>query len=113
MSKISFKLEDGRQQLSLTFDQLFTATLNADGVDAIIAKLGEMRALMKPRVATRCPPGNTVAPENPTWEAERRRDLTMLRIRDPRFGWLRYGFTNGERLALSRSLVPPRHHPGD
>ena len=105
MLKISLRLEDGRETLTMTLGEEFTASFSAEDIDALVARLGAKRALMAPRVPRECPATKAVAPEDPMWEIQRQRTHTMLRLRDPRFGWLRYGLSDPERLALAQGLT--------
>ena len=90
--RIGLRLEDGRGALTITLGDEW-ATFDAEAIEALIAKLGEKRALMVPRVTKETPQSDVAAPEDPMWVLGRLQNYIMLGIRDPRFGWLRYALS--------------------
>ena len=99
-----FALQDSRRTLKVNFGE-FVVSFSAENLDEFVAQIGKQRALMVPPVERHTPASDTVAPEDPMWEITNTSTHTVLRIRDPRFGWLRYGFTPERQQEFEQAII--------
>lgn len=76
-------------------------------VEKMLAIIGDYRSVMEPEVvAEHVPQQNVSAISSPIWqiESDPLSGNTLLRLRDPRFGWLHYLIPNGEAEKLAQHL---------
>jgi hypothetical protein len=81
--------------------------LNVLQVEKMLAIIGDYRSVMEPEVvAEHVPQQNVSAISSPIWqiESDPLSGNTLLRLRDPRFGWLQYLISNGEAEKLAQHL---------
>lgn len=123
MSGMNWKLSDDHGTATMTFstDPPVTLHLDAFAMDDLLKNLGQFRGLMKPEHAKQWLPGQRVgAIPDPAWytEQEIMTGDTLLRLRDPRYGWLHYRIPRDEARKLAHYLqihanTPSRDPQGD
>jgi hypothetical protein len=115
----AWKLEDDRQNISVTFptDPPVELRLDAAGINDLLHGVGGLRAVMLPEHSYDDPRGQkltNVVPD-PRWSTEH--DLLLgnilIHLRDPRFGTLSYLLNRDEARALGQSLVDLSNAPQD
>jgi hypothetical protein len=116
MSKTNWKLERHVDTVTVTFqaDPLFAVSLDAGEIDDLLKYLGELRAMMKPaHLLNFKKDGDTNFSVDPRWEYDQETmlDQPVLRIRDPRFGWLHYVLTPDAAKRLGDALSQPIPQP--
>ena len=93
-SDISFKLTDDKKSVVLTLTKRSSGPLklDADEVDQMLQRLGQVRATMQPEIPRALPrEEQTLAVGNPALAIAALRDGgSVLHVRDPRYGWLHY-----------------------
>ena len=93
MFKAYWKSAANSDTVTVTFqgDPPIKVELDVEEVDDVIRSLGEMRALMQPEHSIDAPVDSN-AVFNPRWVCEHEPVLahSILRVRDPRYGWLHY-----------------------
>ncbi len=81
--------------------------LHALEVEKMLAIIGDYRSVMEPEIAAEyLPQQNVSAISSPIWqiESDPLSGNSLLRLRDPRFGWLHYLIPNGEAEKLAQHL---------
>ena len=116
MPKTSWKLTGHVDTVTITFQagRLFDVELDADEIDGLLRNLGELRAMMQP-----AHPFDFKEVEHanfmvdPRWEFgdEPLLDQKVLRIRDPRFGWLHYVISDDSARKLADALISQGNGP--
>jgi hypothetical protein len=109
MTEPDLKLENDGKTLTITFATTPPATLELDvpALEALLEKLGEFRALMRPEVSWTFPEGQSFpAIGDPPWRTKPDflHGNVFLHIRDPRFGWLRNIISREEARNLATAL---------
>jgi hypothetical protein len=109
MPKTSWKLSGHVDTVTITFQagHLFEVELDAEEIDGLLKNLAGLRAMMQP-----AHPFDFANDENinfivdPRWEYgdEPLLDQRVLRIRDPRFGWLHYVISDDSARKLADAL---------
>src|SRR5260370_42648306 len=109
MTEPDFNLADDCKTVTITFTTTppVALKLDASALEALLEKLGELRARMLPEVPRTFPEGQSFpAIGDPPWATDP--DIlhghVFLHIRDQRFGWLRYIISRGEARRLAGSL---------
>ena len=108
MPKTSWKLSGHIDTVTITFQagRLFDVELDANEIDDLLRNLGDLRAMMRPAHSFDFTKDeNSGFMVDPRWEYEYEPllDQRVLRIRDPRFGWLRYVISDDFRAKARRS----------
>jgi hypothetical protein len=119
MSKTNWKLDGHVDTVTVTFqaDPPFEVVLDAAEIDDLLRNLGGLRAMMEPaHLLNFKKDGDINFIVDPRWEYDQETmlDQPVLRIRDPRFGWLHYVITpdTAKKLAAMLSGEPiPQPNP--
>ena len=121
MTGPNWSLSEDRRYITVAFptDPPVSLKLDAEAVDDHLAKMGELRALMRPEHAADWPLGQKVgAIPDPRWvtEPEMLDGNSLLHVRDPRFGWLHYLILRDDARKLADYLrvqadQPPEQTP--
>jgi hypothetical protein len=110
MTEPSWKLDDDRQTVTVTFpsDPPAVLKLSAAGVDSLLHGLGGLRTLMQPQPAPDFATGQqfTAVPD-PSFvtEVDGLQGNPVIHLRDPRFGWLHYMLPKERARSLGVSLA--------
>jgi hypothetical protein len=114
MAKADWEFSGHVDTVTVTFqaDPLVAVELDAGEIDEILRNLGDLRALMKPSHPSHVPneeDANFIV--DPLWECKHDPlvDQRVLRIRDPRFGWLRYVISADTAWKLADALTSLRN----
>jgi hypothetical protein len=114
MPKMNWKLTGHVDTVTVTFqgDRLVHVELDAGEIDGLLRNLSELRAIMQPPHPfdfTRNADTNFIV--DPRWGYGHEPSLgqSVLRIRDPRFGWLHYVISED----TARKLADALNSPGD
>ena len=109
MSEQTLTLNDTKDRVTWTIEDLdLKLVFSAETVSELIIKLGEARAQMTPAVERDYKLGQVVATiPDPIWatEPDLMQGLSLLHIRDQRFGWLHYAFPPNEAAKLGNYLL--------
>jgi hypothetical protein len=110
MPKTNWKLTGHVDTVTVTFhgDRLFHVELDAGEIDGLLKNLSELRAMMQPPHPfdfTKNADINFIV--DPRWEYGHEPSLgqSVLRIRDPRFGWLHYVISRDTARKLADALI--------
>ena len=116
MSPLRFELtptEDGQEVLIRVLDEDgdgLEGFADATDLDELIARLGELRAILADAVPERLEPtGRVVAVRDPAWWCQPRKEDYGVCFRHPGYGWLAFGLPPHEAKALGGWLLrePP------
>lgn len=110
MSEPNLRLEDDLQTVTVTFpsDPPVVLKLSTDDVDSLLHALGGLRVEMQPAPPVEFPRGQQfVAAPYPAWatEIDALHGNSVLRLRDPRFGWLHYMLSKEQAGKMSIALA--------
>ena len=116
MSEPTLKLEDDRQTVTMTVpsDPPVVLKLSTADVDSLLHALGGLRVEMQPQPPAEFPRGQEfVAAPYPAWgtEIDAMHGNSVLRFRDPRFGWLHYMLSKAEAGKMSIALAMQADSP--
>jgi hypothetical protein len=116
MAKTNWKLSGHVDTVTVTFqaDRLFDVELDAGDIDGLLKNLGELRAMMQPAhplYFQKDQDTNFIVDPRWEWEHEPMLDQGVLRIRDPRFGWLHYVISGDTARKLAEILAYQTHLP--
>lgn len=107
MHKLRLRLDEGRRTSTLMLPEAFELKLDTETVESLIQALGGKRSLMLPKVpreSTGCDP---IAAENPRWAitSSTQAGQTVIRLRDPRYGWISFAFDPDQLRGLIEALI--------
>jgi hypothetical protein len=108
MNEIRLRLNEGRRTSTLTLPEAFELTLDADDTEKLIRALGGKRSMMLPKVPRESADCDPIAPENPLWEigpSPQAGHWAVLRLRDPRYGWISFAFSEDRLQELINALI--------
>ena len=109
MSAPDWTLNDDGETVTVYFPTAPSATFRMDAreIDSLVKDLGYLRGALEPTVPSEPPVDPMVlALDNPTWRisSEVMEGNTLLRMRDPRYGWLDYLIPREEARRLIELL---------
>jgi hypothetical protein len=108
MLKMQVRLNEGRRTSTITFPEAFELTLETNTIEELIRALGGKRSLMLPKVPRESDGCDPIAPENPRWEVAAHSQAgqgALLRLRDPRYGWISFCFDRDHLQELVNALI--------
>lgn len=111
MAKIRIGLSSKRDQARIVIEEhprSMTVVLDTSATSNLLTKLGRARSDMIPSVAAKQPAEPLVrAVPDPVIEVEGEamESLTLLNLRDPRFGWLHYSLKPEQARQLGEALI--------
>ena len=110
MSGMDCRLEDDLTSVAVSFPTTPPLTLNLDAneVDSLLHKLGDLRARLVPEVEADWYPGGmleVVCDPRLKAASELMEGNPLLHIRDPRFGWLHYMIPREDARRLGQYLI--------
>ena len=105
--KPDFELLQDRKTVRITFPGEVVLDATTNEIDELIHGLGNLRGYMEPdHPATYALGQRVTAVPDPAWatEPDLMQGRSLLRLRDPRFGWLHFLFPQHEARNLGRML---------
>jgi hypothetical protein len=117
MFRASWKLSSRHvDTVTITFQATppFEVELDADEIDSLLNSLGELRAMMQPThplYFTKHQDVNFIVDPRWAYEQEPILDQSVLRIRDPRYGWLHYVVPHDTASKLAEALTSQANPP--
>lgn len=117
MFRASWKLSSRDvDTVTITFQATppFEVELDADEIDSLLNSLGELRAMMQPAhplYFTKHQDINFIVDPRWAYEQEPILDQSVLRIRDPRYGWLHYVVPHDAASRLAEALAAQANPP--
>jgi hypothetical protein len=109
MAGPELKLDGDGQNVTATFptNPPVSMKLSTADIEATLKILGSLREQMQPEVPDAMADGDEPVAD-PVWETapDEPQQNALLRIRDPRYGWLLYAIPNEEAKKLAEYLQP-------
>ena len=108
MVDLKIGLDAGRRTSTVTLPRASELKLEAGDMENLIRALGKKRSLMLPKVPREFDGCDPIAPENPRWEIVSHPQAAqgaVLRLRDPRYGWISFAFDRDQLQELINALI--------